>query len=297
MEKSFIQQSTLIDTILTEKIIQSASVQHRQNYYSFPKHIHNTSEIYQILDGNCRMDIGKETIDCKKNDFIIVLPNIAHSFYLNQKENCSFRHIHFFSNVYAGFSVEKLLGYPMDFLSTLSFCCNSFFHTEADTRISSLTESIVSTFRKDSTIASAYSNLHLTELLLYIIEQSGKDLSSFTLKHSEQDKYVAFTLDYIQKNYASKIQIEEIARKLNISGRYLSKIFLSHMNMTILNYINTYRMNQAIDLIANTELSMTKISEKIGMNDSQHFSKLFKNTIGSSPSQYRKILKDENFYT
>lgn len=297
MDKPFIHQPTLINTILTEKIIQSASVQHRQNYYTFPKHIHNTSEIYQIIEGSCKMDIGKETVECVTNDFIIILPNIAHSIYLTGKDTCSFRHIHFFSNVYAELSLEKLLGYPMDFLSTLSFCCNSFFHIQADQRISSLMESIVSTFRKDSTIASAYSNLHLTELLLYIIEQSGKDLSSFTQRHSEQDKYVAFALNYIRENYTSKIQIEEIARQLNISGRYLSKIFLSHMNMTILNYINTYRMNQAIDLIADTDLSMTEIAEKIGMNDSQHFSKLFKSTVGSPPSQYRRILKDEDFYT
>lgn len=63
------------------------------------------------------------------------------------------------------------------------------------------------------------------------------------------------------------------------------------MGMTLLNYINTYRMNQASRLIADTDMTMTEIADHIGMNDSQHFSKLFKNTIGSTPCEYRKLLK------
>ncbi len=298
MAKSIIPEIPALDNvILTEKIIQSASIQHRHNYYSLPKHIHNNIEIYQLIQGECKMDIGNDVISCKCNDFIMILPNVSHSIYLTSKDTCSFKHIHFNPKEFATLSLEKIVGYPMDLLTTLLFCCNSFFHTQADERISSILTGIISTFRKDSMLACAYTNLHLTELLLYIIEITGKDLSSYTQKHSDQNRYVTFTLNFIQENYTSKIKIQEIAKQLNISSRYLSKIFFEHMNMTILSYINTYRMNQAIELIANTDLTMTEIAEKIGMNDSQHFSKLFKNTIGSPPNEYRKILNDSDFYT
>lgn len=84
--------------------------------------------------------------------------------------------------------------------------------------------------------------------------------------------------------------IQDIADHLNISARYLSKVFFQHMNLTILNYINIYRMNQAIDLMLNTDLTLTHIASQIGLKDSQHFSRLFRNIIGISPNRYRKLL-------
>ena len=61
------------------------------------------------------------------------------------------------------------------------------------------------------------------------------------------------------------------------------------MNLTILNYINIYRINQAIELMLNTDFTLTRISEQVGLKDSQRFSKLFRNIIGLPPSQYRKL--------
>ena len=225
MAKSIIPEIPALDNvILTEKIIQSASIQHRHNYYSFPKHIHNNIEIYQLIQGECKMDIGNDVISCKCNDFIMILPNVSHSIYLTSKDTCSFKHIHFNPKEFATLSLEKIVGYPMDLLTTLLFCCNSFFHTQADERISSILTGIISTFRKDSMLACAYTNLHLTELLLYIIEITGKDLSSYTQKHSDQNRYVTFTLNFIQENYTSKITIgsppNEYRKILNDSDFY-----------------------------------------------------------------------------
>lgn len=44
----------------------------------------------------------------------------------------------------------------------------------------------------------------------------------------------------------------------------------------------------------NTYLSITSISEQIGFNDVNYFSKIFKEFLGISPSEYRKILKEES---
>lgn len=283
------------DLILTEDIIQSATIQTRHDFYSFAKHIHTNIELYELTSGNCSMEIGNEVVSCHKGDFVLVLPNVVHSFYLTSKERCVFKHIHFSPEVFSKISLEKITGCPLDLLTSLTFCCGYFLHIKANQHISSIFSSIINTFKKGTSFSAAYSNLYLTELLLYIIETSEKDLSSYSQKHSEQNDYVSFALKYIQKNYASKIVIKDIADCLNISTRYLSKIFHNHMNMTILSYINVYRINRAVDLMANTNFTMTEIADKIGMNDSQHFSKLFKSTIGSSPLQYRKILLKEDY--
>ena len=150
-------------------------------------------------------------------------------------------------------------------------------------------QKIITAFQKGTSFSYTYSNLCLTALLLHCIEISGKKLCYYSQsQHTGQNEYISFTIKYIQQNYTSKIQIKDISDKLGISSRYLSKIFLDHMGMTLLNYINTYRMNQAIRLIADTDMTMTEIADHIGMNDSQHFSKLFKKEFSLSPTEYRK---------
>ena len=87
-----------------------------------------------------------------------------------------------------------------------------------------------------------------------------------------------------------KILIPDIAKELNISTRYLSKLFSQYMNISLGNYINVYRINRAIELMDTTTLTFTEISGMIGLKDSQHFSKLFYNIIGTRPSQYKKFI-------
>ena len=73
------------------------------------------------------------------------------------------------------------------------------------------------------------------------------------------------------------------------SSRYLGKLFARYMNVSPGNYINIYRINRAIELMETTSLTLTEISGRIGLKDSQHFSKLFFHIIGMTPSAYRKM--------
>ena len=61
------------------------------------------------------------------------------------------------------------------------------------------------------------------------------------------------------------------------------------MNVSLGNYINIYRINRAIFLMEHTDLTLTEIAGKVGIKDSQHFSKLFFQIIGMTPSNYRKM--------
>ena len=71
-------QITLSDSILT-----GAIVEYRKAGYNFIRHMHTNIEIYRILSGECYMDIQSETLHCTEGDFIMILPDVVHSFYLN----------------------------------------------------------------------------------------------------------------------------------------------------------------------------------------------------------------------
>lgn len=277
---------------ITEESIISAVLQYRDEYYKFGKHIHNTFEVYHFLSGECEMDIGSKIVDCVKGDFVLIMPNTVHSFYLKDKNPCTFNHIHFSPALFERIFLNSPDGYDISLVSALVFKNNSYYMAEADEKLGTLVSDIIEKFASDTPLSKAFINIYLTEMLLHILEMSGYN---HTLsKHSDSKKeYVFFALSYIHENYTSKILIDDIASSLNISSRYLSKIFFEQMNITILTYINTYRINQSIDLMINTTLSLTEIADRIGLKDSQHFSKLFRNIMGITPNKYRKMVKKE----
>ena len=59
------------------------------------------------------MDVQSETLHCTKGDFIMILPNIVHSFYLNKKSDCTFKHVHFDPNMFSNIILENEGVYPI----------------------------------------------------------------------------------------------------------------------------------------------------------------------------------------
>jgi len=278
--------------ISTPTII-SALDQTRENYYSFAKHIHKSIEIYLITSGCCSMDINRQKVICKAGDFVLIPPNTVHSFYLETEDPCTFRHIHFDPAPFYQWLLNAAEPYPLDLVTALIFSCDSHFYFSSNEKITALVSAIIEETAAGRTASAALTNLYLAELMLFLIEQVPSRLPVLpdSGAHTpEQIRYVSYALSYIHENYAGKILIRDIAEHLNISTRYLSKVFFQHMNLTILNYINIYRINQAIDLMTHTNLTLTTIATQIGLKDSQHFSRLFHTIIGISPNRYRKLL-------
>lgn len=276
--------------------IISATIQRREYPYIFAKHIHKSVEIYLIDSGRCAMDINNEKFFFKAGDFVMIFQNTVHSFYLEEKNVCTFRHIHFNPAIFTHWNLTQSEENPLNLMDALLMSRNRHCHLKADSKISFLITDILEDCGSESLVSSAMANLHMAELLLYLIKLSHPDFSMLEedgVHTPEHIRYVSYALSYIHENYSGKILIPDIASHLNISPRYLSKVFYQHMNLTILNYINIYRINQAIDLMLNTNFTLTNIAAQVGLKDSQHFSKLFKNTIGLPPNQYRKLFLHE----
>lgn len=280
-------------TFLGTQSIISAKTEIRTYPYSFAKHIHKSVELYLLDSGACHMDIGNQQLAFRAGDLVMIYPNIIHSFYLKDSGACSFRHVHFDPNLFFGWHVSPDEPYLSDILTSLISPFSCYFHLRADEKISSAVDSIIAESNEKNIFSDAMANLHIAELLIYLIQLTRSERSLALETGSRRPnhlRYVSYALAYIHENYDQKILIPDIASHLNISARYLNKIFFQHMSQTILNYINTYRINQAIELMTNTDLTLTEIAIQTGCKDSQHFSKLFKNIIGLPPNKYRKLI-------
>lgn len=93
---------------------------------------------------------------------------------------------------------------------------------------------------------------------------------------------------YLKEHHTEDITSEDICKHFSCSRSYLSHLFKKNCGLSIREYINELRMEDAKTLLAFSKLNITEISIAIGFNDSNYFSRLFKNEIGMSPIKYRK---------
>ncbi len=95
-------------------------------------------------------------------------------------------------------------------------------------------------------------------------------------------------INYINLNLNSNLTLSFIANNIVINPNYLSSKFNKEVHESIASFINRRRIEESLKLMKNTSLSITAISEQVGFNDVNYFSKVFKKLLGVSPSEYRK---------
>lgn len=88
-----------------------------------------------------------------------------------------------------------------------------------------------------------------------------------------------------------KLLIENTASTCFISPSYLSSLFKQDTGTTIVDYINSQRVDRAAVLLATTDRSIAAVAAAVGILDVNYFTKIFKKQFGTTPTQYRREKK------
>jgi YesN/AraC family two-component response regulator len=98
-------------------------------------------------------------------------------------------------------------------------------------------------------------------------------------------------IQFINQNYQDKLNTELIEKYMGLNYDYLNELMKKHYKTTIGKYIQSVRINSAKMLIRETDLKFSEIAYLVGINDPYYFSKLFKNLMGLTPTQYANLVK------
>ena len=107
-----------------------------------------------------------------------------------------------------------------------------------------------------------------------------------TREHSE-NPIIKKACEYIDKNLAQDISLDQVASHVNVSTFYLSKLFKEEKNITFVNFLTDKRLDKSRTLLKQSNLSIKEITSECGWNDQNYFSRIFKNKYGLTPSEYR----------
>ena len=104
---------------------------------------------------------------------------------------------------------------------------------------------------------------------------------------------VSKTIAYIKTNYDKPLTNDMISNLTGYHEYHLNRLFLKHTGTSLHKYMLNIRINEAKNMLLNTDLSLTSISEKVGFNSNTYFSTYFKQTEGFSPLEFRKRFKNK----
>ena len=127
----------------------------------------------------------------------------------------------------------------------------------------------------------------------YVLEQAELEGGSMNLEYYMQldlseNQYVSKAIGTIKEHYAEKISIEGISEDLGVSASYLSRKFKEVTEQTFLDFLNKYRVQQAVMLLNTRQYRISEISEATGFTDYKHFCSVFKKYTLKSPTKFIK---------
>lgn len=110
------------------------------------------------------------------------------------------------------------------------------------------------------------------------------------------DGVIPMVLKYLNKNYFNDISLNDVAKNVNLSYNYLSKVFKDEIGKSFIDYLTELRLEKSMKLLANQSMSIKEICQKIGYNDPNYYSKAFKKITGMTPTEYRIFINGGSGY-
>ena len=95
-------------------------------------------------------------------------------------------------------------------------------------------------------------------------------------------------LRYITENFAGNITLAQVAKEINYTPAYVSTLFVTYAGVNFKSYLDSFRINKAVELVKNTDMTVLDIAAGCGYVNVRTFQYAFKRITGQSPSEMRK---------
>lgn len=146
-------------------------------------------------------------------------------------------------------------------------------------------------------ISSKYSRIieEANEVPNEMMWQMTRDYCAYVRRYSlkEYSPAVQKVMNYVNLNVAEPLMLKSLAAMCFISPSYLSALFKQETGSTLIDYINTQRVNRAAQLLVQNNHTIAAVAEEVGILDVNYFTKIFKKTLGVTPTRYRREHKEK----
>lgn len=256
----------------------------RKSYFSFPVHIHPECELNFVSNAKgAHRIVGDSYETIEDNDLVLIAnPKLRHAWM--DGDNTS-KDIYEITIQFLPSLIEQYLS-KNQFQSINRLFKDAYqgvcFSQETIGRVRPLLEAVTS--EKDG----FYSVMKLMALLHELSKSEGyRELS--TLETPEDNRNIQLLKrlhDYTTKHMSEKVRISDVAAELNMSRSTFARFLNTHIQMNFSDYMLDRRIKTAVVKLK-AGFSNHLVSDQCGFNSLSYFYRVFKNTMGVNPTEFK----------
>ena len=265
---------------------------HPDNPMNFPLHFHEDFELNLTLNIKGKRIVGNTAEDFDELDLVIINPDVLHCYKRTTETadiQCEFIVVQF---------PKDLPSWRIFGTSQMGAVKSLLTHTSPGIRFS---HDIALKVKDDLMKLCGMEGFEAAKLFLSILnELACADKSEISMIESvsvdetsgSHSRRINKIIQYVEDNYPNKITLDTIGELVGMSASSVCRFFKKKTRHNFLDYLNSYRIEKAVDMIIQTEHTISEISYACGFNNISNFNRIFLNRTGTTPSDYRRTLKD-----
>lgn len=262
-------------------------------------HVHDFIEISYVASGTGIHILGDKEYRVSKGDLFLINYNIPHEFRSFPAPaapvmvyNCVFK---------PDFIDVNLIDYTefTDVIQYLSY--RSIFSLETDTaedirilggensNLEAIYQKMLEEYNRMEEGYLELLRVYLIELLIKIFRLLKNSDTGTTGIMSQHARLMEQSIQYLKQNYAVNTRLSELASQSFLSPTYFCRLFKDYAGMTISEYVQKLRIEEACNLLKSSDHKIIVIAELVGYKDIKYFNEVFKKLTGMTPSGYKKL--------
>ncbi len=250
-------------------------------------HGHDFIEIVYILSGKMTHIVDGQQYDVSHGDLLFMNYGCTHAFH----GNGPYKYINI---LFSPEIISEGFVTPSNVFSTLSltafnemrsgenFGKLSYFGNERK-EIEDIILAMLDEYQRKQNWWETVMGNYLNTLLAKMLRKTEAGIKSVEIKDMWRE-----LSEYIDSNLGNDLTLSALAQKCFYNPSYFSRIFKEKFGCSLTEYITRKRLDYAIELLGETELSLDEISSRTGFSDRNSFYYAFSRYLGGKPTDYRK---------
>lgn len=279
--RQFLKETQRMDLFLHPRYIQQAP------------HIHDFFEIKYLVSGNGTVHAGREFLFLQEGDFCFIPPYVPHSSEIYTAETTMINLVVPAEHVNALFPRLMRFDNPLrqNFDPELGLSSGGtvrISRSGGDEAIRELMLALLDYFsdthrRSPAGDAWAEATLEMSFLRLAVLQEPR---SGSRLRLEGDDRRINAIVDYIRA-HVQTVTLADVAAAFHFSQPYVSRYIKQKTGYTFHMILLIFRMEEAAQLLRETDWPVDRISNEVGLSGKTNFYKQFKSIYGMSPSAFR----------
>lgn len=253
--------------------------------YSAESHWHDDAEFILILAGSMQYNINGEIVTLERGEGIFVNARQFHFGYSANKKECVFVCVLLHPiALCASRGIEEKFVQPILRNEQIPF----YRFTQKNEWEKRVLDAIKEMYdvREDKAF-----ELKIQRTFYEIWIELYENAISIETKHDFQSHHL-FALremiSFLHKNFKEKLTLNRIASAGKVSKTGCCAIFKRYTNKTPNNFLIDLRLRKAVELLSDTDMTISEISYEVGFSGASYFTETFHENYGCTPSEYRK---------